>query len=178
MAEARQNGTQWFERPLCRHYALAIFDATIVRLRDADGLHDLQVRWAFGWLANGECEALDVWLADSEAGSGDPRQLIAGLQARGVERIWNLVDTHTGTSTNAGQDQERASRIPKFEAAQVREGLTRAVRRHGSFASEAAVLDFMTGALRRAERRLDRERLFAKGKPRLESGVQMAPSGI
>ncbi len=177
MAEAAQVRTQWLERPLCRHYAQAIIDATIVRLRDADGFRDLPVRWAFGWLANGECEALGVWM-DAGPGSGDPRQLLAGLQARGVERIWKIADTYTGTSTDAGQDQDRTWRIPMFEAAQVHAGLTRAVRRQGSFASEAAVLDFVSGTLRRAERRLDRERPFAKGKPRVEPGVQMAPSGI
>lgn len=177
MAKAERGATQWSERPLCRRYALAMFDATIVRLRDADGLHDLRVRWALGWLADGDCEALGVWM-DADAGSGPPRQLPADLLARGVERIWKIVDTTTPASTSAGQDQQRMPQIAGFEHQQVRAGLTRAVRRHGSFESGAAAMDFMTDALRRAERRLDRQRLLAKGKPPLESGGQMASLGL
>jgi hypothetical protein len=68
--------------------------------------------------------------------------------------------------------------VPERVAERVRAYLIRAVRRHGHFENEAAALDFIAVALQRAERRLDRERLIAKERPRLDSGAQMAPRGI
>jgi hypothetical protein len=63
-------------------------------------------------------------------------------------------------------------------AKDVRNGLIRAVRRHGHFENESAALDFFALALRRAEHRLDRERQMAKERPRLDSGAQTAtPAG-
>ena len=76
----------WLDRPLCRRYESAVFDVATVRLRDAGGLARRRVRWAFGWLADGECEALGGWM-DPAGGAPDPRRLLAGLQARGLERV-------------------------------------------------------------------------------------------
>jgi transposase-like protein len=158
----------WLDRPLCRRYESAVFDVATVRLRDAGGLARRRVRWAFGWLADGECEALGGWM-DPAGGAPDPRRLLAGLQARGLERVRYLAGPGTG------QVPDPMPQPPKLQAARVRVRLVRAIRRHGSFETEAAVLDFVSDALQRAERRLDRERLIAKGRARLDSGVQMAP---
>jgi transposase-like protein len=163
--------SDWLDRPLCRRYESAIFDVATVRLCVADGLARRRVRWAFGWLADGECEALGGWM-DPADGTPDPRQLLAGLQARGLERIRYLAGPGTGSVPDP---------MPQptlLQAAQVRVRLARAIRRHGCFETEAAVLDFVSDALQRAERRLDRERLIAKGKLRLDPGVRMAPLAI
>ena len=173
MAEAGRCTTQWLGRPLSRRYQQAFIDVAIVRLREAQGQQDRHVHWAFGWLPDGECEALGAWM-DPGDGGADPGRLLADLQARGVERIWNLAGTGSGTA----QVQETVSKPALLEAEQLRAGLHRAIRRRGSFENVAAVLDFMADALQRAERRLDRERLTAKGQPRLESGAQMASPGI
>lgn len=158
----------WLNRPLCRRYESAIFDIATVRLRTADGLVRRRVRWAFGWLADGECEALGGWM-DPADGVPDPRRLLAGLQARGLERVRYLAGPGTG------QAPDPMPEPPKLQAARVRVRMAGAIRRHGSFESEATVLDFVSDALQRAERRLDRERLIAKGRARLDSGLQMAP---
>ena len=172
MAEAGRCTTQWLKRPLSRHYGLVFIDVEIVRLREAQGVQNRHVHWAFGWLPDGEGEALGAWL-DLDGGV-DPSRLLSDLQARGVERIRHLAGTGHGT----GESPEGVSKSVQLEAEQVRAGVNRAIRRQGCFAIESAVLDFMADALQRAERRLDRERLVAKGQARLDSGVQMAPSGI
>jgi hypothetical protein len=173
MTDAERCRTQCLNRPLSRRYGFAVSDVLNVRLRDANGLRDQSIRWAFGWLADGQGEALGAWL-DPADGTGDPHRLLADLRARGVERIWHLAGTGTGTA----QVLERASKPEQLEAEQVRAGLARAIRRHGSFESAAAGLDFVTGVLQRAEFRLDRERLIAKGTARLDSGVQMASPAL
>ncbi len=186
----------WLKRPLCRRYVLGIFDASVVRLRDADGFRDHPVHWAFGWLADGECEPLGAWIG-SERGAESPLRMRADLKRRGVERIWHVTGTDAGnlqecvsaafSSTMARSsvdglltDARAASRwrmlpSPELVAEHVREGLIRAIRRHGSFESEAAVLDFVAGALQRTERRLDRGGVIAKVRPRQDPGAQMAP---
>lgn len=186
-------------RPLCRRYVLGLFDIVVVRWRDAQGVHDLPVHWAFGWLADGECEPLGVWI-EPGAGSVGPLRLLADLKTRGLERIRHVAGTDTGqlreqaaaafSSAGEGSSVERivaqasvASRrhvpaSPERSAEEVREALARAIRRRGSFASEAAALDFISGALQRMERRLDRERAIAKVRPRHESGAQMVPTGF
>jgi hypothetical protein len=173
MADAGRSRTQWLKRPLCRRYVLTFFDVAVARLREGEGLRDLPVHWAFGWLIDGEGEALGAWM-DSGDGSVDPVRLLADIQARGVERTGYLA----GTGTCSGIDEARVSRSVQLEAEQVSARLNRAIRRHGSFETGAAVLDFMVDALQRAERRLDRERLVVKGRARLDSGVQMAPVGL
>ena len=44
--------------------------------------------------------------------------------------------------------------------------------------TEAAALDFISGALQRSKRRLDRESAIAKGRPRRRSGTQTVPPGF
>jgi len=189
----------WLNRPLCRRYILGIFDLAIVRSRAADGFRDHPVHWAFGWLADGECEPLGVWI-ESERGSEGPLQMLADLKGRGVERIWHVTGTDAGnlreqvsaafSSATARSSVDRvltdaraASRwrvppSPELAAEQVRGGLMRAIRRHGSFESESAVLDFFAGALQRMERRLDRGGVIAKVKPRRDAGAHRVPLGI
>ena len=189
----------WLRRALCRRYILGIFDVAIVRLRDADGFRDHPVHWAFGWLADGECEPLGAWI-ESDSGAESPLQMLADLKGRGVERIWHVTGPDVGnlqervsaafSSTTARSsvdslltDARAASRrhvlpSPELAAEHVREGVIRAIRRHGSFESEAAVLDFFAGALQRMERRLYRGGVMAKVSPRQDAGAHRVPLGI
>jgi hypothetical protein len=168
-------------RPLCRRYVLGLFDIAIMRWRDAEGLRGHPVHWAFGWLADGECESLGVWI-ESGMESETPLGLLADLKSRGLERIRHVTGTDTGRLRSRVADAFASTghRSPSSEpaAANVRDALARAIRRRGSFASEAAALDFISGALQRTERRLDRERAIAKVRPRHESGAQMVPPGF
>ena len=184
-----------FTRPLCRRYVLGLFDIAVVRWPGATGVQAHPVHWAFGWLADGECEPLGVW-TEPGGESASPLRSLAHLKARGLERIRHV------TGTDVGRLRERAAAAfsqpafgrmaapggaaswpegtesPELAAGDVRVRLTRAIRRRGSFASEAAALDFISGALQRTERRLDRERAIAKVRPRQASGAQMVPPGF
>jgi len=173
----------WRERPLCRRYVLAIFDVAAVRLREAKYLRDRSVPWAIGWLADGPCEPLGAWIEPETGADGVPRML-ADLQGRGVERIAYVAGiaclrdpasaAFCGTIVRSPVDPRLAEATaaspslglapPELVAEEVRQGLVQAVRRHGSFESEAAALDFIAGALQRAERRLDRAGANAKGR--------------
>jgi hypothetical protein len=199
MTSSGRNLGPWLRRPLCRRYVLGIFDASVVRLRDADGFRDHPVHWAFGWLADGECEPLGAWIG-SESGAGSPLQMLADLKDRGVERIWHVTGTGVGrlqecvsavfpgatvhTSVDRrltealATSRPRAPLSPELAAEQVRENLVHAIRRRSSFESEAAVLDFIAGALQRAERRLDRERVMAAVMPQKYSAARIVPPGL
>jgi len=179
----------WLNRPLCRRYALGIFDVAAVRWRDADGSRERAVHWGLGWLPDGECDFLGAWLEPEPASDG-PRRLFADLQARGVERVRRVA------GTAVSRYPERASAAfpgttvePSFEgiladavagshaggrpsptrlSEQVRAGLSQALRQRRGFESEPAVLDFFARALQRMERRLDRGGLMATRKSRLD----------
>lgn len=190
----------WLRRPLCRRYILGAFDVAVVRLRDGDGCRDHRVHWASGWLADGECEALGAWI-EADGGSQNPLRMMTDLAARGVERISQVTGTDSVdlrgrvAAAFAGAalpspciDPPRAEAIaasprcvrpsPEHAAQQVRESLIRGIRRHGSFVSEAAVLDFFAGALQRMERRLDRGGVMATVSVRHETGERPFPLGI
>lgn len=189
----------WLARPLCRRYILATFDAAVVRWGDVDGLRERPVHWAFGWLADGECEPLGVWI-ESETGAQSAARILADLTERGVERIWHVTGSEVGavhhrvaaafcgTPVSSSVDRRltaasavagrRAPPFPEFAANHARERLIRAIRRHGCFESEAAVLDFVAGALQRTERRLYRGGVIAKVSPRHQAGEHRIPLGI
>ncbi len=170
MADAGWQQAHWSQRPLCRRYAWALVDSLLVPVRHSDGVVERRFHWALGWLADGECEGLGAW-TPYEQDNDSLRWWFADLQARGVERLSNWACPGTG------QGRGRVPLPAMLEAEQVRARLHRAVRRRGGFESASAVLDFIADALQRAERRLDRERLIAKGLPRLDSGAQTAPAG-
>jgi len=191
-----QDRMTWARRPLCRRYVLGVFDAAAVRWREAGGQSAHRVHWAFGWLADGECEPLGVWIERAPDGVF---LMLADLQARGVERIWRVAGTESwqidertapallGKRMRLSADQlapDASAASPQHEMVsaqlvvdQVREGLIRALRRRGSFDGEADAFGFVAGVLQRAERRLDRERLLAKGLLRLDAGVQIVTPG-
>jgi hypothetical protein len=157
--------SDWLKRPLCRRYVLAVFHAAVVRCRDAEGCHDRRVHWAFGWLADGDCEPLGAWM-EPGTGSDGLRPMLADLQRRGVERIAHVTST------------DRAALPERFAAERAAESLERAVRRHGSFESDAAVLDFVAGALQRMERRSDRGGVKVKVSAPRDAGAHRVPLGI
>lgn len=199
MTRPAQDPTSWAKRPLCRHYVLGIFDSATLRLRDADQVGRRSVHWAFGCLLDGACESLGVWFAPSgEADCGV--SIVADLQRRGVERIWHVTgddvvpvlqrvtESFAGTSVFSCGERSRAAspvvarpqlRSPvELMAERARNDLIRALRRHGGFENEGTALDFISGALQRTERRLDRESAIAKGRPRQRSGAQTVPPGL
>ena len=184
MTDPEHDLTSVSSRPLCRRYALAIADVTSVRVRDARGIQKHPLFWVFGWLADGECEPLGLCL-----GAHALTPMLDGFRRRGLERIWHVEPLGDGGAQEAevatlAIDRSfpgaLASSRPAMIASamtvakEVRDGLLRAVRRHGHFENEAAALDFFALALRRAESRLDRERQMTKGRPRLDSGAQAA----
>ena len=185
----------WLRRPLCRRYALGIFDVAIVRAREAKGLRDCSVPWAFGWLADGQCEPLGAWIEPETASEGAFRML-GDLKGRGVERIahvagvaWLREPASTafyGTTIRSATDARLAEAnavsawlgrpSPECVAEEIRDGLARAIRRHGSFETPAAALDFVAGALQRTERRLDRGGEIAKPRARHPGAQTASPS--
>jgi transposase-like protein len=176
--------TSCLRRPLCQRYVLCVADAVVVRWRHAAGVRERELHWLFGWLADGECEPLGAWM-----GPQSLRQMRADLKDRGVLRISHVARLHDALPQSEGaacsiemafpgaMTSPRPALWPAAQAVadDVRQRLARAVRRHGSFENDAVALDFVAGALQRAERRLDRERRIAKERPRLDSGARMAP---
>jgi len=171
-------------RPLCRRYALVIPVVTPVRVRDAGGIGTHPLFWVFGWLADGECEPLGLCL-----GAQALPQMLDDFKSRGLERVWHLEPLGGGCVQEAevatlaidrsfpgALASSRPHMLPSATAVakDVRDGLVRAVRRHGHFEDEAAALGFVARALQRAERRLDRERLLASAQPRPDPQVQAA----
>jgi len=171
-------------RPLCRRYALVIPAVTPVRVRDAGGIGTQPLFWAFGWLADGECEPLGLCL-----GAQALPRMLDDFRSRGLERVWHLEPPGDGGAQEAEDAMlaiersfpgalasSRPHMLPSAAAVaeDVRDRLIRAVRRHGPFEDEAAALHFVADALQRTERRLDRERLKARARPRLDSEVQAA----
>jgi len=176
--------TSCLSSPLCQHYVLCIADAVVVRWRDAGVVREREVHWLFGWLADGECEPLGAWM-----GPQSLRQMRADLKDRGVVRISHVARLRDALPQSEGaacsiemvfpgamtSPRPRVWPVAEAVADDVRHRLARAIRRHGHFENEPAALDFVAGALQRAERRLDRERRIAKERPRLDSGARMAP---
>lgn len=184
MTDPERELTSVSRRPLCRRYALVIPLVARVRVRDAGDLREHPLFWVFGWLADGECEPLGLCLG-AQALPG----MLDDFKRRGLERVWHVESLGDGCAQDAevatlAIDRTfpgaLASSRPHMLASaaavakEVRDGLLRAVRRHGHFENEAAALDFFALALRRAESRLDRERQMAKERPRLDSGEQTA----
>ena len=186
----------WARRPLCRSYVFGVFDVATARWCDARGKSAHRMHWALGWLPDGECEPLGVWIERPSDGVGP---ILADLKERGVGRIWRVVGAE-GWSTATRRDAtilvrsvsrsalaldagagavlpQHGVASPLLFADQVREALGRAIRRHGSFEDESAALGLVAGVLQRAERRLDRERLVANEQSRLAAGAKPTKLG-
>lgn len=158
-------------RPLCYRYALVIASVALVRLRDAEGSRDHSLFWVLGWLPNGECEPLGTCVGVQAL----PRMLDA-FKSRGLQRIWRIAALDAGCGENAERAKSAMARafphalawstqdtspVVLAVAAEVRETVNRAIRRHRQFADEAQALDVVAVALQRAERRLDIEHRIA-----------------
>ncbi len=178
MTDLERDLTSVSSRPLCRRYALAIAEVTLARVRDAGGIREQPLFWVVGWLADGECEPLGLCL-----GRHALTRMLDDFKRRGLERVWHVEPLGDEAEVAAlAIDRSfpgalASSRPPMVASAttvakDVRDGLLRAVRRHGHFENEAAALDFFALALHRAESRLDRERQMAKERPRLDPGAQ------
>lgn len=171
MTDPERELTSVSSRPLCRSYALVIAAVAPVRLRDAGHSREHPLFWVFGWLTDGECEPLGACV-----GVQALPQMLAGLKSRGLQRIWRIA----ALDAERAEDAERAksamarefpralasatselSPVALAVAAEVRETVIRALRRHRQFEDEAQALDIVALALQRAERRLDSERRMA-----------------
>ena len=188
MTDLERDLTSVSGRPLCRRYALAIAEVSLVRVREAGGIREHPLFWVFGWLADGECEPLGLCI-----GAHALPRMLDDFKSRGLQRIWHVEPLGDGCVQDAGVAtlaidrsfpgalaSSRPHMLPSAAAVakDVRNGLVRAVRRHGHFENEAAALDFFALALRRAEHRLDRGRQMAKERPRHDSGARTAtPAG-
>ena len=166
-------------RSLCRRYELASFGVARVRWCDAAGLRAHPVHWAFGWLADDECEPLGVWMELGAESAAAPH-FVADLRRRGLEQVRRVAAAGPAPLRErvaaAFPQAEPASDADVAAAEAVRTALRRALGRRGGFANAGAALDFVCCALQRTERRLDRERAIAKVRPRHDSGAQTVPS--
>lgn len=168
-------------RALCRRYELASFGVARVRWCDDAGLRAHPVHWAFGWLADGECEPLGVWLEPGGQSIAAPH-FVADLRRRGLEQVRRVAAAGPAPLRErvvaAFPDAGPATGVDAAAADSIRAALRRALGRRGGFANAGAALDFVSCALQRTERRLDRERAIAKVRPRHDSGAQTVPSWI
>ena len=180
-------------------YALVVFDFTVARIRDTIAPRDLEVYWAIGWLVDGECEPLGVWIDPQRRGES-PHQMLDDLKSRGVERIWHatgpgieplqdhLAATFPGATFDSYADpvltealaeaRGRVNQPAELVAEQVRERLIRAIRRRGSFESEAAAVEAVAGALQYLERQLDLGADLSKARLPLTRRAQIASSSL
>lgn len=177
-------------RPLCCRYLFGHFEALVVQLLEGDVVRDQVARWAFGVLADGQCEVLGVWVPVLDVMAC--QEVCAGLRVRGVERIRYVMSNESGVLAVMRAAYPRATVLPSIgsllgqglaprprrmvlwgdEAAQeLSRSLSRAVGRHGCFASRESAVSFLESALGRAERGLG---AFASG---LDSGYRVARVG-
>jgi hypothetical protein len=171
MIDAERELTSVSSRPLCRSYAVAIVQVTLVRLRDAGQRRMHPLFWVFGWLADGECEPLAACV-----GVHSLPGMLDGLRKRGVQRISRMAALDVEDTENAecakfamacafphalASSRSDSSPAVFTVAAEVRETVARAIRRHRLFDDEAQALDIASLALQRVERRLDSERRMA-----------------
>ena len=178
----------WLDRPLCRRYALGMFDVANVRTEGGQHGRDRSVYWATGWLADGECEFLGAWIEAPGTPEG-PSRMLADLKRRGVERIWHVAGADSGGlqqqantafvgSTCDRLSTEAFAAVPERVAAEVRARLKRGIRRHGSFENPSAALDFLARALQRTERRMDRGGMTTTVRLLPDSGTQRTSPGF
>lgn len=199
MARSEQNVGCWLARGLCTRYALVVFDVTAVRIRDPIGCHELAVSWALGWLVDGECEPLGVWIDPQRSGEA-LYQMLDDLKNRGVERIWHatgpgieplqvrLAKTFPGATFDSYADpvltealaaaRGRVNQPAELVAEQIRECLFRAFRRQRIFESETAAVEAVGSALQYMERQLDLGTDLSKVRLQLARRAQIASSSL
>jgi hypothetical protein len=107
--------------------------------------------WAIGVLADGSYEYLGVWVGEGY-GVDRQRPILADLKLRGVEKIRYVLGPD---GSDAATAIPRRRVLASLEVADELQRLaSRAVGRHGPFASTVESASFVAGALRRAEERL------------------------
>jgi transposase-like protein len=88
--------TAWQARPLERCYAVVIFDALRVKIRDEGTVRSKAVYLALGITPSGERDVLGLWIEQTE-GARFWHRVMTELRARGVEDILiALIDGLTG----------------------------------------------------------------------------------
>ncbi len=165
---------RWLSRPLCVRYVLADFKTIRLPVRDGAKVRDLSWRWALGLFKPGEYEVLGAWPV--AASSVD---VAHDLHQRGVEHLsaisadadmdysaafpdacWFSVSELDSTTIPAaagfGPRRRAAIRLAAATAHRMQTSITRAIKRRGPFADEAAAAAFLAQTLERADRRLYR----------------------
>lgn len=170
--------------PLCRHYATAYFSTLEAEVRNGTRSEAVVIRWALGWLADGQREVMGVWSARTSR-SRCWAHLLTVLKRRGVERIsvavWKkpccalhdaehelsdcacrrgrqalsfpILDAQCSGSAKLGLPDSLSPWLCRMVEADSQVGrrfhnqVGRAVRRHGTFESEAAVRVFCASRL-------------------------------
>lgn len=195
MSGRESNRATWLNKPLCQRYIASSFEVATVKCGHEAALCKRQIDWAFGWLPDGECEALGVWgRTEPEWAWGSA--VADDLRMRGVERLLYVIGSvqpqvavaFCGRTPRAPLERVLAQALDASErhglpspadvAVQLRDSLDQAIRRHGAFENEAAAVDFIAAALQRAERRLDRERLALMKHLPLASSVRPLPMSL
>lgn len=95
---------------------------------------------------------------DAQAELGRFQRSDLGARYPDVVQFWGDVLARFEAAAKLSAPMKALVRSADQTAMEVQERLTKEIKRHGPFVDAAEALDFVSGALMRAERRLDRER--------------------
>lgn len=165
---------RWQSFTLCRHQSVAHFG--LVRLpveaADAGPFAQVPVIWAIGTLSDGQREELGVWRQLPGVAPVWP-QVLGDLWTRGVERIgwaattdvtapasvglplqprvdfWRGADSPPSLSRAKSGRRGRLVSVAEQFARNVQANLAQSARRHGSFESDEAAVNFVAARLER-----------------------------
>lgn len=84
-------------RPLCRTYAVVVFNRQSVPVFEVD-LYSSEIQWAIGCLKNGEAEVLGVWRRLTSDKAAVPDGVLAEMHDRGVQ----FIETGIGPGLQGG----------------------------------------------------------------------------
>ncbi|CAM4164616.1 transposase [Roseateles saccharophilus] len=76
---------RWLRRPLCRRYAVVVFNTFSKLKQRIDPNSNRTICWAFGTLLNGDSEILGAWHPDTNAAT--PPEVFGQLYHRGIEFV-------------------------------------------------------------------------------------------
>lgn len=165
----------WFEKALCCRYVLAEFKNLVLPIRRGNAIQPSRWRWALGLFEWDQYELLGAWPV--AASSAD---VAHDLHRRGVEHLTaisadadmdcsasfpdavccssvsELNSTSIPAATRFGPRRRAALRSAAATAHCMQVSISRAIKRRGPFADEAAAAAFLAQTLERADRRLYR----------------------
>ncbi len=114
-SDARVKVAKWLRRPLCRRYAVIVFNTISgIKVRTEAG-SSRTICWALGSLVNGDSEILGVWVGEPQ--STTPSAVIDDLRNRGVESLRFGVGNLLGVEPPLSLAFMKASACPSIEQA-------------------------------------------------------------